>query len=533
MYDQQPPSEAARDSGLTKGSTSRPKVESGVEHDGTAVEESPTSLDNNESLPGPVSRAASDGGRPKNLSEAERKEVYRATPKFRIHWPDDDTERKTLMDALYAARQRSSRLMNAMMYHLRRKDEAALYAFVEERGRMPKTAKEWPFEPDNIYQVGRKFDPSHVSGAVSAMARAVTKKWAKHRYTCLVLNTENVPFYRRTQPILIRAQELKFHPHPKGMVARFALESGRNKQLELVIRADDAYHRDIVHKLLTGQAAYGDAHLQEHPRKRGRWFFSVAYKRVIDRTDHVKAAAINRGMRCFLAMVTEEGESWLYDANDILSTLKQFQRRRQKYQRDAKASGRAGRGRKRILRPIKPLLAKGENWRHSKCQLIARRAAQWLHDRGVGVLYIEDFTGIRNGEKPFEKYVENLLHEWPYYKLETMLKSALEDYGIETVSVSPEFITQRCNSCGHTSEENISFQRWQMVCVECGHRAHLDKNAAANVLHRGGEGSRSGSSGSKKSQRKTKSRRGRQRTSRKTSGKSPKRGGNGATGRKS
>lgn len=503
------------------------------------MEGSTTSLDNNESLPGPVSRAASGGGRPKNLTEAERKEVYRATPKFRIHWPDDDDERKALMNQLYAARQRSSRLMNAMMYHLRRKDEDALYAFVEEHGRLPKTAKEWPFKPGSaddpptIYRVGREFDPTHVSGAVSAMARAVSKKWAKHRYSCLVLNTENVPFYRRTQPILIRAQELTLRAHPKGMIARFALESGRNKQLELVIRADDAYHRDVVQKLLSGKADFGDAQLQEHPRKRRRWFFSVAYKRVIDRTDHVKAAAINRGMRCFLAMVTEEGENWLYDANDIVATLKQFQRRRQKYQRDAKASGRAGRGRKRILRPIKPLLAKGENWRHSKCQLIARRAAQWLHDRGVGVLYIEDFTGIRNGEKPFHKYVEDLLHEWPYYKLETMLKSALEDYGIETISVSPEFITQRCNSCGHTAEENISLQRWQMVCVECGHRAHLDKNAAANVLHRGREGSRSGSSGSKKAQRKTTSRRGRQRTSRKTSGKSPKRGGNGATGRKS
>jgi IS605 OrfB family transposase len=161
--------------------------------------------------------------------------------------------------------------------------------------------------------------------------------------------------------------------------------------------------------------------------------------------------------------------------------LKQMQERRKQYQRDAKASGRSGRGRKRILRPIEHLSGKARRWRHTKCQTIARRLAKWLDDRGVKTLLVEDFTGIRDSDIGNE-HINQLIQEWPYFELETRIRSCCEEHGIEVVKLPANYISQRCPRCGHTGKENQDFNRWRLHCTSCGFKQHLDVAAATNLL---------------------------------------------------
>src|SRR5262249_39590543 len=52
--------------------------------------------------------------------------------------------------------------------------------------------------------------------------------------------------------------------------------------------------------------------------------------------------------------------------------------------------------------------------------------------------------------------------------------------GIAIVLVDPKHTSQRCNACGHTERRNRKSQA-EFCCVVCGHTAHADCNAAANI----------------------------------------------------
>jgi IS605 OrfB family transposase len=212
----------------------------------------------------------------------------------------------------------------------------------------------------------------------------------------------------------------------------------------------------------------------------------MAYTARVPKSTSARSAAINRGMKFFLVGLIENGETWFYDGNDIEAYLKQIQSRRKSYQHDSKASGRSGHGRKRILRPAEKLEAKGQRWRETKCQTVARRFVDWLAKRNIGRLYIEDFSGIRNGpEEALEggKYVWDRIQEWPYYQLEMRLISCAEEAGIQVIKVDAHKISKTCPKCGSPADADL--RHWKINCPQCGFRRHLDVAAAMNVMARG------------------------------------------------
>lgn len=55
--------------------------------------------------------------------------------------------------------------------------------------------------------------------------------------------------------------------------------------------------------------------------------------------------------------------------------------------------------------------------------------------------------------------------------------------GKQVVFVDPRYTSQTCSCCGHVDRGNRVGVKF--VCVECGHVAHADLNAAINILGRG------------------------------------------------
>lgn len=68
----------------------------------------------------------------------------------------------------------------------------------------------------------------------------------------------------------------------------------------------------------------------------------------------------------------------------------------------------------------------------------------------------------------------------------TMLAWKLQRRGGELLAVDPRYTSQTCPECGCVSAEN---RRTQALfrCVDCGHEANADTNAARNILARGHE----------------------------------------------
>jgi len=397
-----------------------------------------------------------------------------------------------LRQALYDVQKYATTASNLVMRAYWRQDAQALDDFQLEHGRLPKTAAEWPSKRINSYQLIRAGVPLLNTGIASVIARAVETKWYQDRYEVLVRQLKSTPHYRVGMAFPLRAAETRFEKTDTGVIMSFSLRAGRHggPEFRVPITWRDDGQKKLLTEIAEGRWKHGNVLIEQDRLRPGKWYARVAYTRFVPKKKEGISAAINRGMVCFLAAVTQTGEPWLYDGHDIESYLRQIKRRRTSYQRDSKASARWGHGRDRTLRPIKTLQDKGQRWRKTKCQVIARRLATWLAERNVARVYVEDFSGIRDGEP--EKleggmHVWTRIQEWPYHELQMRLSACLSELGIETIVVSPHYISQTCPRCGHVSEDNRDLKYWKLRCVKCRMTRHLDVAAAINVLARGEE----------------------------------------------
>jgi hypothetical protein len=489
------------------------------------------------------SASAAGGESPGSVEvvEAEAEyEIVRATGRLRIWLPDSEDDRTKLLAALWSAQQMVATGKNLLLRWYWRADAAVLDQSLLTTGAAPKP---WPkAEPPGGttggYQMIRRALPQLGSGIAAAVAREVREKWQRERWETLVRQTRSPPHWKNDGPIPVRKQEAKFsHVAGQEYQLRVTLHSGESNHASaaaLKIVAKTTYERKLLGSLVDGTVRQRSVAIAYHRRKR-RWYVRINYsQRVLKKTEG-SVAAIHRGMRFFLVGLTDRGDEWIYDGADIAATLRRFQRRRQRRQRQAKTSAREGRGRKRVLSAIDHLEQRGERWRKTRCQTIARRFVEWLVKRGVATLFVEDFTGIRDAReavlrvkgKKAKAAVWERVQEWPYYLLEQCIVACAHEAGLTVGKVSARWISTTWPDTGEPAEPDLS--RWVMVGPR-GKTIHLDRGAAQNVLRRASAEMTSDAAKSeiewlrpaKKSNHKT---------ARKGGDKDPKSGGSGSKGR--
>lgn len=77
---------------------------------------------------------------------------------------------------------------------------------------------------------------------------------------------------------------------------------------------------------------------------------------------------------------------------------------------------------------------------------------------------------ISNGKK---------FQQWAHRKLVSFIEYKAVERGIRVEFVEPQYTSQRCSECGHTSRGNRSGTRFE--CEKCGKELHADYNAAKNI----------------------------------------------------
>jgi putative transposase len=83
-----------------------------------------------------------------------------------------------------------------------------------------------------------------------------------------------------------------------------------------------------------------------------------------------------------------------------------------------------------------------------------------------------------------KKGLNRSILEQSWYHFETLLSNKLNDRGGKLVMIDPAYTSQQCSACGHISSDNRVSQA-SFKCVECGHTANADHNAAINILNKG------------------------------------------------
>ena len=70
-----------------------------------------------------------------------------------------------------------------------------------------------------------------------------------------------------------------------------------------------------------------------------------------------------------------------------------------------------------------------------------------------------------------------------FHQFRTRLEAKVGARCGQVIPVNPAYTSQTCAACGHVAKENRPDQE-TFMCVECGHEANADVNAAQNILHR-------------------------------------------------
>jgi putative transposase len=132
----------------------------------------------------------------------------------------------------------------------------------------------------------------------------------------------------------------------------------------------------------------------------------------------------------------------------------------------------------------------------------ADRRRDWIEDattnlvRRFDVIVVEDLQ-VRNmmrsaagtlatpGRNVAQKRgLNRAIHSQAWSMFRRRLTDKTTAAGVTLVAVNPAHTSQRCHACGHPAPENRKSQA-VFCCIECGHQANADVNAANNILAAG------------------------------------------------
>jgi len=94
----------------------------------------------------------------------------------------------------------------------------------------------------------------------------------------------------------------------------------------------------------------------------------------------------------------------------------------------------------------------------------------------------ENGNYLKNGQSA-KRALNRLIRDCCWGELKLKIQSVAEKFGCIIVEVNPNYTSQQCSACGHIDKQNRKGEKF--ACVECGHIADADNQAAINIAKRG------------------------------------------------
>ncbi|WP_281167723.1 RNA-guided endonuclease InsQ/TnpB family protein [Pseudoclavibacter soli] len=217
-----------------------------------------------------------------------------------------------------------------------------------------------------------------------------------------------------------------------------------------------------------------------------------------------KAVGIDRGVA--VAVATSDGAMLRLPKNDLKRADRLVRMHQRAQARAIKASGKTtkdyyrGQMSKRFrahARAISRLSAKAS-------RTVADRQQKWSTGlvRDYDAIFIEDLNiaGMTSKTRPVPnplrpgQYLPNgqarkrglnrVMRQASLSRLETLIRYKADRAGVLVAQVPAPYTSQRCNACGHIAKDNRESQA-VFSCINCGHTANADTNAARNILDAG------------------------------------------------
>jgi IS605 OrfB family transposase len=172
---------------------------------------------------------------------------------------------------------------------------------------------------------------------------------------------------------------------------------------------------------------------------------------------------------------TSDGQ--FFTGKVVEQVRQKYHRTRQKLQQ--KTSGQyKRRSRKNARRVLKRIGNRESRFRRHVNHVISKQLVLLAKDTGRGIA-LEKLTGIRDRAR-FRREQRAKMGSWAFAQLRQFVEYKAKMRGVVISIVDPRNTSRKCSVCGHCEKANRQNQA-EFYCLECGHTAHADHNAAINI----------------------------------------------------
>ena len=119
---------------------------------------------------------------------------------------------------------------------------------------------------------------------------------------------------------------------------------------------------------------------------------------------------------------------------------------------------------------------------HDQLHQVSRDIVEWVQQFENPVIIFEDLKDMRD-DIDYGTRMNRRLHSLPFAQLQDFVSYKAAWSGIPSEKINPEYTSQECVDCGHTTRLNRNGKRFQ--CVKCGFQDHADRKASLLISARG------------------------------------------------
>jgi IS605 OrfB family transposase len=155
------------------------------------------------------------------------------------------------------------------------------------------------------------------------------------------------------------------------------------------------------------------------------------------------------------------------------STVANVRHRNRRLRKQLQATGS-----KRARRKLKKLSGRERRFASNTNHDISKQIVETAQRTGRAIA-LEDLTGIR-GRVRVRRGQRDSLHSWSFYQLRQYIDYKAQLAGVRVVYIDPRNTSRTCPACGCVDKRNRPNQA-TFLCIQCGHAANADCNAAWNI----------------------------------------------------
>lgn len=300
----------------------------------------------------------------------------------------------------------------------------------------------------------------------------------------------SIPSYSKGSPIFLHGDSIKVVEKDKSsgnyVLALSLLNEdkkadyklGRRERINVMVSTKKGVGHEILDRCLVGEYKICASSI-ELDRKKKVAYLLLSYDFTPDapKLDDNRIMGVDLGMKlpAVMAFNFDDKKYVVIDDNRILEHKTRLAKNLSIAQHQCQwhCDGNSGHGRKKKVGVYENYANKS----HNMSMTINHQWSKYIVETAVknkcGVIQMEDLSGIKASR-------QNFLGNWTYYDLQQKITYKAEEKGIKVIKIDPSYTSQMCPVCGYINKRNRSTQA-DFECLECGHIANADYNAARNI----------------------------------------------------